>query len=130
MIDSSEAIEIYTTNLVYLENEAFRKIAYIIGEYYKENKEHLNMEHLVADLFTKVSTDFSGDEEIIKTLAMIDNNKDKYPSYSKDSFTDLLYELQEIAPLEARLDQINEEIKYANSTEEMNGYIKEALSFT
>ena len=35
----------------------------LIAEYYKENIENFNMEYLVADLFTKVSTDFAEDEE-------------------------------------------------------------------
>ena len=128
LLDSPEAIEIFVDNLIYLENEAYRKIALIIGEYYKENKDNLNIDYLIADLFTKVSTDFAEDEELMKTLAFIDNSKDKYPSYNKDSFNDLLYEIAEIAPLEERLEQINEEIKFANSTREMNDYIRNALA--
>ena len=128
MLDSPEAIEIFVDNLVYLENEAYRKIALLIGEYYKENKENFNMEYLIADLFTKVSTDFANDDELIKTLSTIDSSKDKYPSYNKDSFTDLLYEIQEIVPLENRLDQISEELKYANTTEEKNKYLLNAIA--
>jgi hypothetical protein len=52
----------------------------------------------------------------------------KYPSYSKASFEDLLYEIQEIAPLEERLEQINEEIKFANSTMEKSDFIRNALA--
>ena len=86
------------------------------------------MEYLIADLFTKVSTDFANDDELIKTLSAIDSSKDKYPSYNKDSFTDLLYEIQEIVPLENRLEQISEELKYANTTEEKNKYILNAIA--
>ena len=128
MLDSPEAIEIFIESLVYLQNESYRKIALLIGEYYKENKDNFNMEHLIADLFTKVSTDFSDDDELIKTLTFIDDSKEKYPSYNKASFEDLLYEIQEIAPLEERLEQINEEIKFANSTMEINDCIRNALS--
>ena len=128
MLDSPEAIEIFIDNLVYLENEAYRKIALLIGEYYKENKDNFNMEYLIADLFTKVSTDFADDDELIKTLSTIDSSKDKYPSYNKGSFTDILYEIQEIIPLENRLEQISEELKYANTTEEKNKYILNAIA--
>ena len=128
MLDSPEAIEIFIDNLVYLQNESYRKIALMIGEYYKENKETFNMEHLIADLFTKVSTDFANDDELIKALTFIDDSKEKYPSYSKASFEDLLYEIQEIAPLEERLEQINEEIKFANSTMEKSDFIRNALA--
>ena len=82
----------------------------------------------MADLFTKVSTDFADDEELMKTLTFIDDSKEKYPSYNKASFEDLLFEIQEIAPLEERLEQINEEIKFANSTMEKSDYIRNALS--
>ena len=128
MLDSPEAIKIFIDNLILLEDESYRKIALLISEYYDENKDNLNMDHLMADLFTKVSTDFSNDENLIKTLSIIDTTKEKYPGYSQQSFKDLLFELQEIAPLEARLDQIAEEIKFANSTEEMNNYIRNALA--
>ena len=64
----------------------------------------------------------------MKTLASIDSSKDKYPSYNKDSFKDLLYEMQEIVPLENRLEQISEEIKYANTIEEKNKYILSAIA--
>lgn len=128
MLDSPEAIEIFIENLVYLQNEAYRKISFMIGEYYKENKETFNMEHLIADLFTKVSTDFADDDELIKTLTFIDDSKEKYPSYNKASFEDLLFEIQEIAPLEERLEQINEEIKFANSTMEKSDFIRNALA--
>ena len=128
MLDSAEAIEIFIESLVYLQNESYRKMALLIGEYYKENKDSFNMEHLVADLFTKVSTDFADDEELMKTLTFIDDSKEKYPSYNKASFEDLLFEIQEIAPLEERLEQINEEIKFANSTMEKSDYIRNALS--
>ncbi|MBQ8206296.1 MAG: DNA primase [Bacilli bacterium] len=128
MLDSPEAIEIFIENLVYLQNESYRKISFMIGEYYKENKETFNMEHLIADLFTKVSTDFADDDELIKTLTFIDDSKEKYPSYNKASFEDLLFEIQEIAPLEERLEQINEEIKFANSTMEKSDFIRNALA--
>ena len=128
MLDAPEAIEIFVNSLVFLQNESYRKIALLIGEYYKENQENFMMEHLIADLFTKVSTEFSDDEELIKTLTFIDNSKDRYPKYNKDSFNDLLYEISEIAPLEEKLEQINEEIKFANSTMEMNDFIRSALS--
>ena len=128
MLDAPEAIEIFVNSLVFLQNESYRKIALLIGEYYKENQENFMMEHLIADLFTKVSTEFSDDEELIKTLTFIDNSKDRYPKYNKDSFNDLLFEISEIAPLEEKLEQINEEIKFANSTIEMNDFIRSALS--
>ena len=127
MLDSPEAIQIFIDNLVFLENESYRKIAYLIGEYYKENIDTLNMEYLIADLFTKVSTDFSNDDELIKTLSLIDSSKDKYPSYNKNSFSDLIFELQEIVPIEQQLNKIKEEIKFANSTYEMNEYIKDTI---
>ena len=85
------------------------------------------MEYLIADLFTKVSTDFSNDDELIKTLSLIDSSKDKYPSYNKNSFSDLIFELQEIVPIEQQLNKIKEEIKFANSTYEMNEYIKDTI---
>jgi hypothetical protein len=128
MLDSPEAIEIFVDNLVYLENEAYRKIALLIGEYYKENKDNFNMEYLIADLFTKVSTDFAEDDDLMKTLSSIDSSKDKYPSYNKNSFEDLLFEIQEIVPLENRVEQISEELKYANTIEEKNQYILNAIA--
>ena len=64
----------------------------------------------------------------IKTLSLIDNVKDNYPPYNKESFNDLLFELQEIVPLQNKYEQIMEEIKYANSTEEKNNYIRNALA--
>ena len=45
------------------------------------------MEYLVADLFTKLSTDFANDDNLIKTLSLIDSSKDRYPAYSKKSFS-------------------------------------------
>lgn len=128
MLDSPEAIEIFVDNLVYLENEAYRKIALLIGEYYKENKDNFNMEYLIADLFTKVSTDFASDDELMKTLSIVDSSKEKYPSYNKNSFEDLLFEIQEIIPLETRVEQISEELKYANTIEEKNKYILDAIA--
>ena len=86
------------------------------------------MEYLIADLFTKVSTDFSNDDDLMKTLSAIDSSKDSYPSYNKTSFEDLLFEIQEIVPLENRLEQISEELKYANTIEEKNKYIVSAIS--
>ena len=65
---------------------------------------------------------------MIKTLSLIDNVKDNYPPYNKESFNDLLFELQEIVPLQNKYEQIMEEIKYANSTEEKNNYIRNALA--
>lgn len=128
MLDSPEAIEIFVDNLVYLEDESYRKIALLIGEYYKENKENFNMEYLIADLFTKVSTDFAEDDDLMKTLSSIDSSKDKYPSYNKNSFEDLLFEIQEIVPLENRVEKISEELKYANTIEEKNQYILNAIA--
>lgn len=127
MLDSSEAIEIFINNLVYLEDENYRKIAYLIGEYYKENSSSLNMDYLLADLFTKVSTDFNNDEKLMKTLLEIDDKKNKYPAYNKKSFNDLVYELQEIVPIEQQLMKIKDEIMFANSTSEKNEYIKESI---
>lgn len=128
MLDSPEAIEIFVDNLVYIENESYRKIALLIGEYYKENKDNFNMDYLIADLFTKVSTDFSNDDELIKTLSIVDSSKDKYPAYNKNSFENLLFEIQEIVPLENRIEQISEDLKYANTIEEKNKYILDAIA--
>lgn len=128
MLDSPEAIEMFIESFLFLENEAYRKISLLIGEYYRENKDSFNMEYMIADLFTKVSTDFGDDDEMIKTLSLIDNVKDNYPPYNKESFNDLLFELQEIVPLQNKYEQIMEEIKYANSTEEKNNYIRNALA--
>ena len=128
MLDSPEAIEMFIESFLFLENEAYRKISLLIGEYYRENKDSFNMEYMIADLFTKVSTDFGDDDEMIKTLSLIDNVKDNYPPYNKESFNDLLFELQEIIPLQNKYEQIMEEIKYANSTEEKNNYIRNALA--
>ena len=128
MLDSPDAIEIFIESFLFLENEAYRKISLLIGEYYRENKDSFNMEYMIADLFTKVSTDFGDDDEMIKTLSLIDNVKDNYPPYNKESFNDLLFELQEIVPLQNKYEQIMEEIKYANSTEEKNNYIRNALA--
>ena len=128
MLDSPDAIEIFIESFLFLENEAYRKISLLIGEYYRENKDSFNMEYMIADLFTKVSTDFGDDDEMIKTLSLIDNVKDNYPPYNKESFNDLLFELQEIVPLQNKYEQIMEEIKYANSTEEKNNYIRKALA--
>lgn len=128
MLDSSEAIEIFIDSFLYLEDEAYRKISFIIGEYYKENKDKFNMEYMIADLFTKVSTDFANDDNLVKTLSLIDNAKENYPPYNKESFNDLVYELKEIIPLQNRYDQIMDEIKYANSIEEKNNYIRNALA--
>lgn len=128
MLDSKEAIEIFIENLIYLEDEAYRKISLMIAEYYKDNKENFSMEHLIADLFTKVSTEFSDDENLLKTLSFIDNSKEKYPNYNKASFDDLIYELKEIIPLEEQLDKINEEIKYANTIEQKTNYIQRAMA--
>ena len=127
MLDSPEAISIFIDNMVYLEDEAYRKIAYLISEYYKENKDNLNMEFLIADLFTKVSTDFSNDETLIKTLSTIDDSKDRYPSYSEKSFNDLIFEVIEIVPLEKKLEQIKEDIQFANTTQEKNDYIRNTI---
>lgn len=128
MLDDPEAIEIFIDSLVYLENEAYRKIALIICEYFKENIASFNMEHLIADLFTKVSTDFADDEQLIKTLALIDSKKDTYPSYSRQSFEDMIYEISEIIPLEQKLEQIKQDMKYANTMEEQNEYIRQAMA--
>ena len=127
MLDSHEAIEMFIESMVYLPDESYRKIALLIGEYYKENASRLNMEYLIADLFTKVSTDFANDEQLIQTLSLIDSSKEQYPSYSKNSFTDLIFELQEIVPLEEELNRIKEEIKFANSKEEINEFIRHTI---
>ena len=62
-----------------------------------------------------------------KQAYIIDSSKDKYPSYNKNSFSDLIFELQEIVPIEQQLNKIKEEIKFANSTYEMNEYIKDTI---
>ena len=110
MLDSPEAIEIFVESFLYLENEAYRKISFLIGEYYRENKDSFNMEYMIADLFTKVSTDFGDDEQLIKTLSLIDNVKENYPPYNKESFNDLLFELQEIVPLQNKYEKIKLDI--------------------
>lgn len=128
MLESPEAIEIFISNLIYLEDESYRKISLLISEYYKENKENLKMDYLIADLFTKVSTDFSDDESLINVLSLIDTLKDKYPKYSKDYFNDLLYEFQEIVPLEKKQDQLSNDSKFATSVDEVNYYVKQAMT--
>ena len=85
------------------------------------------MEYLIADLFTKVSTDFANDDQLIKTLSLIDSSKDQYPSYSKKAFNDYIFELQEILPLEEELNRIKEEIKFANSNEQINEFIRQTI---
>ena len=82
---------------------------------------------MIADLFTKVSTDFQEDDTLIKTLSFIDENKNNYPTFSKRYFNDLIYEINEITPLEEELEKVTDELKYANSTLEMNEYIKKAI---
>ena len=127
MLDSPEAIQIYINSMVFLPEEQYRKIGLLIGEYYKENLDSLNMEYLIADLFTKVSTDFANDEQLIKTLSLIDSSKDQYPSYSKKAFNDYIFELQEILPLEEEINRIKEEIKFANSNEQINEFIRHTI---
>ena len=127
MLDSPEAIQIYVNSMVFLPEEQYRKIGLLIGEYYKENLDSLNMEYLIADLFTKVSTDFANDEQLIKTLSLIDSSKDQYPSYSKKAFNDYIFELQEILPLEEEINRIKEEIKFANSNEQINEFIRHTI---
>ena len=128
MLDSPEAIQIYVNSMVFLPEEQYRKIGLLIGEYYKENLDSLNMEYLIADLFTKVSTDFANDEQLIKTLSLIDSSKDQYPSYSKKAFNDYIFELQEILPLEEEINRIKEEIKFANSNEQINEFIRQTIA--
>ena len=67
-------------------------------------------------------------DELIKTLSIVDSSKDKYPAYNKNSFEDLLFEIQEIVPLENRIEQISEDLKYANTIEEKNKYILDAIA--
>ena len=128
MLDSKEAIEIFIDNLVYLEDDAYRKIAFMISEYYKENKDNFDLNCLVADLFTKVSTDFNDDIKLKDALNLIDKNKDKYPQYNKESFKDLIYEITEIIPLEKKLKKISDEIKFADSIEKKTDYINQSIA--
>lgn len=127
MIDSPEAIEIFINSTVYLKDDGYRKLAFLISDYYKENKDKFNSDYMIADLFTKVSTDFQEDDTLIKTLSFIDENKNNYPTFSKRYFNDLIYEINEITPLEEELEKVTDELKYANSTLEMNEYIKKAI---
>ena len=127
MIDSPEAIEIFIKSTVYLKDDGYRKLAFLISDYYKENKEKFNSDYMIADLFTKVSTDFQEDDTLIKTLSFIDENKNNYPTFSKRYFNDLIYEINEITPLEEELEKVTDELKYANSTLEMNECIKKAI---
>lgn len=128
MMDSKEAIEIFVENLVFLENESYRKIALMISDYYNEHKNDFNIDYLVADLYTKVSTEYGEDNDMKNTLFYIDQAKNDYPSYSKESFKDLIYEMSEISPLEAKLEKIQEELKYASDKAEINNYILEAIA--
>lgn len=128
MLDSKEAIEIFIDNLVYLEDEAYRKIALMISEYYKDNKDNFDLNFLVADLFTKVSTEFNDDETLKNALILIDKSKEKYPQYSKESFNDLIYEVNEIVPLEKKLKKISDDLKYADSIEKKNEYIQQSIA--
>lgn len=127
MLDSKEAIEIFINSVVYLKNDGYRKLAFLISDYYKDNKDTFNSDYMIADLFTKVSTDFQDDDSLIKALSYIDENKDNYPTFSKRYFNDLIYEINEITPLEEELERVTEDLKYANTTAQMNEYIKKAL---
>lgn len=128
MLDSPEAIQTFIDSLVYLENDSYRKLAMIICEYYKENSSSFSMDHMLADLFTKVESEYEKDDELNKTLLLLDSYKGTFPNYSKNAFLDLLFEIKEIAPLEHRLNQIQEDIKFANTIEEKNELIKESLN--
>lgn len=128
MLDSPEAIQTFIDSLVYLENDSYRKLAMIICEYYKENISSFSMDHMLADLFTKVESEYEKDDELNKTLLLLDSYKGTFPSYNKNAFLDLLFEIKEISPLERRLNQIQEDIKFANTIEEKNELIKESLN--
>jgi len=128
MLDSPEAIELFIDNLVYLSDEKYRKLANIISEYYEENKANLNMDHLLADLFTKVETEFASEDDIAKALIEIDSAKENYPTYNSRAFNDLLYEIKEIAPLEEQIAKIEEDMKFSNSPEQKNDLIRKSIS--
>lgn len=118
MIEDKEAIETYILNMntLYFNNETYRKIALMIGEYYLENKERFNINYLYPDLFTKAATEYSEDDKIANSLDLIEQSKQKYPSYSKNYFEDVIYELREIVPLENQLKQLSEDIKFADKS--------------
>ena len=81
-------------------------------QYYVEEGTVLYIEKLEAE-----------NEELV--LHRNENEKRKLLLLERDNA-----KLENLSGYDEAIRQINEEIKYANSTEEMNGYIKEALSFT
>ena len=125
MMDSPEAIELFNEHLVRIDNESFRKIAFTIADYYLVNKDNLNMDYLVADIITKVQTDYPNDDELMKTLMLIDGAKDKYPKYSRQSFEDLIFEINEIEPLENRISELLLASSYETSIEQNKNYLAE-----
>ena len=40
----------------------------------------------------------------------------------------MIYEISEIIPLEQKLEQIKQDMKYANTMEEQNEYIRQAMA--
>ena len=125
MIDSKEAIEIYNATSCYLQDDALRKLANLIANYYEEHKDDLDIDFLVADVYSQVEINFPDDEQLKNALQLIDNCKENYPKYNKQSFEDLIFEINEINPLEKRIKEIADDIRYANSLEQQVSLINE-----
>ena len=131
MLDSPEAIKIFIDSMVLLEDDSYRKIALLIGEYYQENEDMFNIDNMIADLYTKVSTEQNDeDNKLQDALLFIDGCKDNYPPYNKDSFNDLIYEISEISPLEDKLSELTESLKFATDDDEKKEIMRQCLFLT
>lgn len=117
MLDSDEAAKIYLEKLIFLEKDTYRRMANIIVEYYEEQGK-VNSSQIVADLFTKISNEYSNDPGLLETLTLLERLKDSYPAYNQLYFEDLIFQMREIIPLENRLKAIKEEMNYADLAEQ------------
>ena len=61
-------------------------------------------------------------------MLLIDNQKEKYPPFKKNSFTDLLYEISEITPLEDELAKIQEDIRFETDDQKKKELVARGLS--
>ena len=128
MFDSPEAIQIFIDSLIMLEDDSYRRISLLIGEYYQENKDDFNIDNMIADLVTKIEAEQDDNESLKETLLLIDNQKEKYPPFKKNSFTDLLYEISEITPLEDELARIQEDIRFETDDQKKKELVARGLS--
>lgn len=128
MFDSPEAIQIFIDSLIMLEDDSYRRISLLIGEYYQENKDDFNIDNMIADLVTKIEAEQDDNESLKETLLLIDNQKEKYPPFKKNSFTDLLYEISEITPLEDELAKIQEDIRFETDDQKKKELVARGLS--